>query len=421
VRLRPNGRKEFYFRERRDGRSHLVKIGRFAQTPGDGGMSVAEARSKWRELSTLHKEGSVKELLSLRRAETMKAAIAYSAVGSFGDLLDAYVADLKSRGRMRVRDVENMFRLYVRESFPTLISRKANEISGEDIRNILGRMVEKGLTRAVNHLRGYLRAAFAYGAKAEFDPRRGSDTPVRFALASNPVALIPVISEYVREGDRVLSETDLRAFWMALDGENIVVRQTIRLAVALGGQRFHQLIRARWDDFDLDQSLLRLIDTKGRGSVAREHWLPLPRFVRDQLKPLIPLNRENESPFSSLTRPGVRVRVETLSSAVSAISKDLNAKHQIEPFRMGDLRRTCETMLAALGVSKQDRCELQSHGLSGVQKRHYDRHTYLDEKKAALEKWHRKLRAVLAGNACATTPVSKRLRKSISSPSLRRS
>lgn len=51
-----------------------------------------------------------------------------------------------------------------------------------------------------------------------------------------------------------------------------------------------------------------------------------------------------------------------------------------EPFQLRDLRRTCETMLAGLGVSSDIRAQLQSHGLGGAQNRHYDRHDCAPEK-----------------------------------------
>ena len=54
-------------------------------------------------------------------------------------------------------------------------------------------------------------------------------------------------------------------------------------------------------------------------------------------------------------------------------------------FTTGDLRRTVETRLAAEGVSQEIRAQLQSHGLGGVQARHYDRHDYIEEKYSALE------------------------------------
>jgi len=39
---------------------------------------------------------------------------------------------------------------------------------------------------------------------------------------------------------------------------------------------------------------------------------------------------------------------------------------------------------------------LQSHGLGGVQSRHYDRHTYMDEKREALQRWEQHLRALVS-------------------------
>ena len=71
---------------------------------------------------------------------------------------------------------------------------------------------------------------------------------------------------------------------------------------------------------------------------------------------------------------------EALSAAVADISIALvEARAVREPFRLRNLRRTCETMLAGLGVSSDIRAQLQSHGL-GVQNRHYDRHDYAPEK-----------------------------------------
>src|SRR3546814_12175090 len=57
-------------------------------------------------------------------------------------------------------------------------------------------------------------------------------------------------------------------------------------------------------------------------------------------------------------------------------------------FTPGDLRRTVEARLAAVGIGQDVRARLQTHGLGGVQQRHYDRHDYLDEVRAALETLH---------------------------------
>jgi hypothetical protein len=42
-------------------------------------------------------------------------------------------------------------------------------------------------------------------------------------------------------------------------------------------------------------------------------------------------------------------------------------------------------LLAANGISREVRGQLQSHGLTGVQARHYDGHDYMREKRDALE------------------------------------
>jgi integrase len=106
------------------------------------------------------------------------------------------------------------------------------------------------------------------------------------------------------------------------------------------------------------------------------------------------------------------VRPETLSTVVAEIAKAMVAAKQArEPFQLRDLRRTCETMLAALGVSSDVRAQLQSHGLGGVQARHYDRHSYFDEKRDALELWARHLERIKSGETAQVVPIRRRRSK----------
>lgn len=44
--------------------------------------------------------------------------------------------------------------------------------------------------------------------------------------------------------------------------------------------------------------------------------------------------------------------------------------------------------MASLGIGERIRAQLQSHGLSGIQQRHYDKYEYMPEKQAALASWH---------------------------------
>jgi hypothetical protein len=58
-----------------------------------------------------------------------------------------------------------------------------------------------------------------------------------------------------------------------------------------------------------------------------------------------------------------------------------------EPFRLGDIRRTAEIMLTAMGFGSDLRGQLLSHGLGGVQNQHYNKHDYLAEKLKMLKTW----------------------------------
>jgi hypothetical protein len=52
---------------------------------------------------------------------------------------------------------------------------------------------------------------------------------------------------------------------------------------------------------------------------------------------------------------------------------------------------TCETQLASIGVTLELRSHILSHDRSGAESKHYDRYSYLTEKRLALTKWARHL------------------------------
>src|SRR4029077_3243895 len=97
------------------------------------------------------------------------------------------------------------------------------------------------------------------------------------------------------------------------------------------------------------------------------------------------------------------LRPETVTTAASALAAALFAKPKSERvisarFQLRDIRRTCETELARMGVSKDVRAQIQSHGLGGIQGRHYDKYDYMTEKATALRAWAKYLETAPAAN-----------------------
>jgi hypothetical protein len=109
----------------------------------------------------------------------------------------------------------------------------------------------------------------------------------------------------------------------------------------------------------------------------------MPERVAAIIEPLREHGGEGDFIFSTTagTKP---IRLETLSHAVHDVSQGA--------YRQGDLRRTVETRLQALGVSRDVRAQLLSHGRQGgVQAAHYERYDYMKEKAEALAEWHQHL------------------------------
>ena len=383
VRVQPSGIKEFFYRYRVNGVDKTTSLGRYG-----GGRTLADITKEFRQKRELQdRTGDLKLHL---QAEKRRAEIE-GRQGTFEQLLDAYVEMLEAAAKPSAKQVKSLFKLHAKRPFPSLLKARANEVSADDVTQVLARMVNKGITRQVNVLRAYLRAAFQNGAQADHDPRTIARDGVLFGLSGNPVAMVKKIGEYERVGNRHLSEEELRAYWVGLETLPPVQRAALRFNLSLCGQRPKQILRSTWAAFNLEEKTLLISDIKGRGA-ARDHLIPLTDFALEQLKPLQELNGKYEKdgtahpPFAS---DGKRPMVlETLSKAVTKVSSDLATSHKIPKFVQRDIRRTCETMIQKMGVDKEVRSHLLSHGrTTGVQGKHYERYDFLTEKRQALEKW----------------------------------
>ncbi|NCC41642.1 MAG: integrase [Gammaproteobacteria bacterium] len=310
---------------------------------------------------------------------------------TLSELCSAYVRLLASSGKEKsASDTRSSFNVHVLKAHPEIAALPANQITPHQIAAMVRTVREAGKERAGGQLRTYLRAAFGAAIRAPFDSRLPSEL-IAFNVNLNPVDPVPAIR--VRAGERTLSKAELREYMGHLGAG--IVDQSLMLALLSGGQRINQVLRARVLDWDAESNTLRLWDPKGRRLTAREHLLPLAPRAAAVVSDLIERAHEvadgdpNPPLFISRDRYGKPATMvyTTASARASVISKSMGG----EPFDLRDIRRTVETHLAGLGISRDTRAQLLSHGLSGVQSLHYDRHNYRDEKAAALLAWERHL------------------------------
>lgn len=367
---------------------------------GKDGLTLGEIRNKADEYQKLYQSG-IKDIRShladqesAKQAEKDAARAAQEAARAaeqaraqftLATLCNAYVGHLEALGKPSAKDAACAFRVHVAGARPDLAKIPANEIQPEQIADLLRSIREKGKDRMAGVVRSYLNAAYQQAIGAKFDT--GASASFNgFDVTQNPIAPIKAIR--VKAGQRTLSAAELRDYLSRL--ECGIIDQALMLALLAGGQRMAQLLRARVGDWDADQRVLRLWDSKGKRETAREHLLPLGERASELVGALVERAREKVTqggvdlnPSLWLSVGGATVVHSTPGKRVVEIAKVMGG----ESFDLRDIRRTVETQLAGLGISRDVRAQLLSHGLSGVQAVHYDRHGYMDEKRAALVAW----------------------------------
>ncbi len=396
----------FYFRYTLPKQDDAVHAKRDAYPLGEwegsgGPLSLEAARRRSQELSARYRAGAT-DLRAVLEAEAREerrereaAARAAEAEqerrqATLGALLTAYADALEARKKASAAAVRAAIRRHVAEAWPKLWATPADDLTADDLVAILSRLTDAGKLRQAAKVRTYLQAAYNAGMRAR---TTASATAALRALRirTNPARDLGTIEGAAQAGERALSVAELRAYWQRITALPDRDAACLRFHLLTGGQRVEQLSRATVADFDPEQSTLTLRDGKGRRSTPRLHVVPLIPAAVEAMHAMAP-ERLGDYLFTATAGTGGMVS-STLYGRCRAVMEAMREAGELPggDFTVADLRRTVETRLADLGIHSDVRAQLQSHGLGGVQSRHYDRHDYLQEKRAALEALYRLL------------------------------
>jgi integrase len=400
IRCTPSGARICMYRYTcADGTRDTLRVGDY-DPHGVVGLTLHEAREKAGELVRVAGAGNNVRVFLQEREEAKAAAVEAALAakrnasrGSLAAMYRVYVSTLQ--GRESHYDAQSIFKLHVSGPFPKLAARPAAQVRAEELRDVLARLIEAGKGRTAAKLRAFLRAAFGMAMRAGLDPTL-PEALTAFDIQVNPADRLPSLAQFSKALDRALTLPELHAFWRRLDAAaDGPARDALMTCMYLGGQRPTQLLRLTPQLVDVSGATLTLLDPKGRNRHAnpRRHVLPIHEELMPVIRGRLAQTEGVESPLFS-THGRVPLRKETVALLVTEIAKAMKAAGELErgPFSMRDLRRTAETHMAALAISSDVRAQIQSHGLGGIQARHYDRHDYMPEKRAALELWSRRFR-----------------------------
>lgn len=362
LRVAPTGRKTWITLYRFDGKPRRLSHGAYPS------VSLAQARRKHATALADVEQGVDP---GATKAEARKAA---SGALSFAQLVCEYE-------RIEARTLKSgpeLVRLLRKDALPEWQHRKAAAIKRRDVVLLIDQVRERAPATA-EHLQGRLVRLFNFAAE------RGivEDSPVT-GLRRRTTS---------RARDRNLTDAEIKALWSACsDVSALNMSQTVGDAlrfILLTGQRPGEVTGAPWSEFEGDLWQI----PPGRYKTDRAHAVPLTPLALEILKRRHSDKRARLFPFPSHRVNGTApIRVDALSKAVR---RNIDALGLGAPATPHDLRRTVRTRLAALGVEPVVAEKVIGHTLPGMM-RTYDRHEYLDEKRAALEAWEGSLKALLA-------------------------
>ena len=375
--IAPTGTKTFALRFTSPitGKRRAMTLGQYPD------MSLADAHVEVQNIRKLIRQG----IDPIDQNEQEEAEqVAEQALGTFEELFDFYIADMKRKKRKSWHSVQCTYNLYIKKAIGHM---KAKDVQAQDIaRKVLAPIFTNGKEVMANRTRSYMYSAFQLGLTAA-NSARYADAP-NFGLQFNPVTLVP--REGVESaGQRTLSKNEVKRLWTEIDSH---MTKDLALGLKLilsSGQRVAEVLQAQWKEFDLDEKVWSLPaerrKTYWKGINNEPHIIPLTDLHIELLKEL-PRRSKYLFPDASGKSP---IETDILQLAVKkyCIPPKKSDHEPFEYFTPRNLRRTFKTLAGEAGLSKEIRDRIQGHSQSDITSTHYDRYDYLEEKQKATQKW----------------------------------
>jgi integrase len=257
---------------------------------------------------------------------------------------------------------------------PEWSGRDARTITPREVIGLLDKIVARGRSVLANRTAGLLAQLFKFGIH-------------RAIVESSPVQLLMRPGGRERPRQRVLRDQELAAF---LRNPRACTRFE-RLArvvtlLLLTGQRRGELVRARWQHIDFTAATWLIPAENAKN--GREMIVPLSDWAVREFEALKRSAKKSPWVLPTVGREpsGVRhVHPQQLTTSLSRCSARFS-RAGIEAFTLHDLRRTCRTGLAKLGIEPHIAERVLGHAQARIAAT-YDVYSYADEKRAALERW----------------------------------
>ena len=365
VRVMPSGLRTYILDYRIAGRHRRMTVGRH------GVYAPDEARKKARGM--LNKIASGIDPFQERDEARGEP--------TFRMLAEEYIARRCSEKKSG-REDERIIR---KDLLPVWSQKLAREVTRHDVINLVDGIKNRGAGIMANRTLAVVGRLFNFAIDRDLAQANPADRVKRPA------------KENRRE--RALSAEEIRQFWRALDelSADPVTKVALRL-VLVTGQRPGEIVGLEWKEID-EENTWTIPAEKSKNGLP--HRVPLSNLALEVLS-AIPRDDDGGFVFRSPVKLDRPIARHALARALYRARDALG----IEAFTPHDLRRTAASMMASAGISRVVLAKLLNHVERGVTAI-YDRHSYDNEKRAALEAWAGKLRDIIAGKRSKIVPIAR--------------
>jgi integrase len=352
----------FRYRDKRTGKQRWIGLGLHGSLTADEARGLAKKRAG--EVADFRDPAAE---LGTARAEAAKAKLAET--NTVDAILDTFIArHVKS---LRSRDqIERALDVYVR---PRIGGKSIYDVKRRDIVELLDAIEDsKGGPQKkpvmADWVLAYVRKAFNWQAARDDDFK----SPIVRGMARTKPA--------ERARTRILADDEIRSLWAALDSAEAgpaAFRALVR-TLLLTAQRRTEVSQIRAEE--IDGYLWTIPAERSKTGIANH--IPLTaaalRWIIDR-EGFVFSTTGGRRPFSGYSKAKA-----ALDRVITQQRKEAGLK-PMPGWTLHDLRRTARSLMSRAGVPSDVGEMVLGHAIPGV-RGVYDRHSYADEKRDALEK-----------------------------------
>lgn len=296
---------------------------------------------------------------------------------TFEDFATDYIEKYaKRRKRSWQRDDE----VLKRDVLPEWGERKAREIRRADVLDLVEGIRDRGAPIGANRTLALIRRMYNWALERD-----------AYGIESNPAHRVKAPAAE-NQRDRVLTADEIKAVWAALPATDLTEPLQIAIKLALvTAQRKGEVLGAAKAEFDLKAGWWTIPAARAKNKLA--HRVPLSPLAVTLIERAMVLAKDSPHLFPSPRGKGTDAAKPVLDSALNRAVLRNAETFGIEHWTPHDLRRTAASHMAGMKVPRLVISKILNHVERGVTAV-YDRHSYDDEKRAALEQWAERVEAI---------------------------